>query len=351
MITDIQDIIIQESTTILESIQIIDNTSKQIVLVTDQNQTLLGTLNDGDIRRAILKGKDLNSSIKDVYSTHPIYVQVNTQKSDIIKLCLTHKIHQIPIVNESLKLIGLEILDDLIKQEKKANQVILMVGGLGKRLYPLTHNVPKPMLPIGEKPILQNIIEKFSKNNFKNIILCVNYRAEIIKEYFKDGSDFDVNITYTLEDQKMGTAGALSLLEDRPTQPFFVMNGDILTDVNFEHLLDYHLNQDAIATMCVRTYTSEIPFGVVKINGIEISSIVEKPSQQYFVNAGIYILSPSVIQYIPKNTFYDMTNLFEKLISLQQKVIAFPIREYWIDIGQLEEYRKANQDYYSLYNV
>ena len=220
-----------------------------------------------------------------------------------------------------------------------------MVGGLGTRLRPLTQDTPKPMLKVGNKPILQTIVEKFAEYGFANITMCVNFNAGIIKDYFGDGKEFGVNIDYILEQKRMGTAGALSLLKERPNEPFFVMNGDLLTNVNFEHIFNYHTLHKATATMCVREYDYEVPYGVVKMNDNKIVEISEKPVQKFFVSAGIYMLSPEILDLIPKNEFYDMPTLFEKLIKLSKNIISFPIREYWLDIGRIEEYQRANEEY------
>jgi NDP-sugar pyrophosphorylase family protein len=220
-----------------------------------------------------------------------------------------------------------------------------MVGGLGTRLRPLTENIPKPMLKVGDKPILQTIVEKFAEYGYTNIIMCVNYKSHIIQDFFGDGKEFGVNIEYIFEEQRMGTAGALSLLIEKPSEPFFVMNGDLLTNVNFEHLHNYHIATNSIATMCVREYDFQVPYGVVNIKDSKIVSIEEKPIHKFFVSAGIYMLSSEVLNYIPKNEFFDMPTLFEKLISLNKNTVSFPLREYWLDIGRMEEYKKANDEY------
>ena len=347
----IQDIIVYEDTTIIDALNIIDKSSKQIALVVDKREKLLGTLSDGDIRRAILDNISLNCSIKDIYFKTPTVANINDSIEEIINICVAKKIHQIPIVDESGSLLGLEILDELIGKKTKANKVILMVGGLGTRLRPLTEKTPKPMLPVGGKPILQTIVEKFVQCGFINITMCVGYKSNIIQDFFKDGTQFGANISYILEDKRMGTAGALSLLFKEPDEPFFVMNGDLLTNVNFEHLLEYHLTNDSIATMCVREYNLQVPYGVVNIEKGKILSIKEKPVQKFFVSAGIYMLSPETISYIPKDKFYDMPTLFEKLISINKNTLSFPLREYWLDIGRIEEYKKANSEYHEAFNV
>lgn len=204
---------------------------------------------------------------------------------------------------------------------------------------------PKPLLQVGSKPILETIITNFAKHGFINITLSVNYKAEMIKEYFGDGSNFGVNIDYIEETKRLGTAGALSLIQNKPTEPFFVMNADLLTDVNFSHLLDFHSFGNSTATMCVREYDFQVPYGVIETNDGNITSIVEKPMHKFFVNAGIYVLSPKVFNYIPNNEFYDMPTLFNTLIKKEETTISFPIHEYWLDIGRIEEFEKANNEY------
>ncbi len=331
--------------TIKEALEIIDKAAMQIALVVDENNKLLGTLTDGDIRRGLLKGLDLNSSIESIVYKNPTIAKISDTKEEILKLALSKKLHQIPIIDDNGKVIGIQEIEELVKPKEKSNQVILMVGGLGTRLRPLTENTPKPMLKVGNKPILQTIVEKFTQYGYKNIVMCVNYKSGIIQDYFKDGSDFGVNIEYVLEEQRMGTAGALSLLREKPTEPFFVMNGDLLTNVNFEHLHDYHISNNSTGTMCVREYDFQVPYGVVDVEDEKIRSITEKPTHKFFVSAGIYMLSPDALEFIPENQFYDMPTLFEKLISENKNAISFPLREYWLDIGRIEEYKKANDEY------
>lgn len=346
---DIEDIIVNESTIIMDVLKIIDKSSKQLAIVVDKNNKLLGTISDGDIRRAILKNISLENTVKNIYFRTPTVANINDSRESIINICTSKKIHQIPIVDDNGNLVGLEILDELISKQNKSNKVVLMVGGLGTRLKPLTNTTPKPMLYVGGKPILETIISKFASYGFVNIVLCVNYKSDIIKDYFGDGNKFGVNIEYIFEEKRMGTAGALSLLIENPDEPFFVMNGDLLTNVNFEHLLNFHLESNAMATMCVREYDFQVPFGVVELDVGKIKSIKEKPTHSFFVSAGIYMLSPAVLSHIPKDEFYDMPTLFEKMIKLKEELVSFPIREYWLDIGRIEEFEKANSEYHEVF--
>ena len=342
---NIENIKLKQNATIKEALGIIDSGAMQIALVVDDNDKLLGTLTDGDIRRGILRGLDLDSSIETIVFKEPAIAKISSTKEEILKIALSKKLHQIPIVDDNGIVLDLKEIEELVEPKIKTNRVILMVGGLGTRLRPLTQDTPKPMLKVGNKPILQTIVEKFAEYGFVSITMCVNFNASIIRDYFSDGREFGVNIDYVLEQKRMGTAGALSLLKERPSEPFFVMNGDLLTNVNFEHIFNYHTLHKATATMCVREYDYEVPYGVVKMNDNKITAIAEKPVQKFFVSAGIYMLSPEILDLIPKNEFYDMPALFEKLIKLSKNVISFPIREYWLDIGRMEEYQRANEEY------
>ncbi len=344
-----ETLLIDKTLTIKQSLKIIDEGAKRIALVVDKSNVLLGTLCDGDIRRALLNGKSLDSSIEDIYQVSPCVCSMHDSKDKIIKTAIKNRVYQIPIVDDQNRLVDIEDLATLLSTRKRNNKVILMAGGLGTRLQPLTEITPKPLLKVGSQPILQTIIENFANYGFKDIIISVNYKADMIKNYFQDGSKFGVNISYIEENKRLGTAGALSLLEEEIREPFFVMNADLLTNVNFEHLLDFHSYGDACATMCVREYESQIPYGVIETKEDKIISIQEKPIQKFFVNAGIYLLSPKVLNKIPKDTFYDMPTLFEELMEDNENILSFPIHEYWLDIGQMVDYERANNEFNEIF--
>jgi len=346
----VHDILVKSSITLREALRRIDTSSKQILLVIDDTGLLIGTLSDGDIRRGLLNGHTLEENIEPIYFSQPTVVTANDSKEMIIRLSTAKKIHQIPVVDQHGKPIGIEILDELVAKPLRSNPVVLMAGGLGTRLGELTKNTPKPMLYVGNKPILQTIIEKFAKYGYTNIILSVSYLSHLIEEYFGDGSRFGVSIHYIHETERMGTAGALSLMRDILNEPFFVMNADILTNVNFEHLHNHHTQHEAIATMCIREYEFQVPYGVVNLDEAQITSIFEKPIHTFNVSAGIYMLNPEILSIIPNHTFYDMPTLFETLIEEKKKILSFPIREYWLDIGRAEEYERANSEYHGVFH-
>jgi len=340
-----KQLLLGKGASIEEALRVIDSGAKRIAIVVDDEKRVVGTVSDGDIRRAILRGKNLGDPIEGIYQADPMTVPVGTSRVQIINICAACKIYQIPVVDDEGKIVDVAILDELIQPKRYPNKVVLMVGGLGTRLRPLTETTPKPMLDVGGRPILQTIVEQFAGYGFTDIVMCVNYKSNIIQDYFGDGRRFGVKITYVKERKRMGTAGALSLLPERPSEPFFVMNGDLLTNVDFARFLEYHMENGARASMCVREYDFQVPFGVVELEGNVIKGIKEKPVQRFFVNAGIYLLDPECIDYVPKDTFYDMPTLFEALNERGEKTVSFPLREYWLDIGRIEEYERANDEY------
>lgn len=340
-----KEILLHKEATIKKALEVIDKGAMRIAIVLDDNEKVVGTLSDGDIRRGLLNGLTLDSSIENLYFKEPTLANINDSKELIIQKAIRKQIYQIPIIDNDGKLVKIEDLANLLKTNAKRNHVILMAGGLGTRLRPLTHELPKPLLKVGNKPILETIIENFAKYGFVNITISVNYKADMIQEYFGDGSALGVNINYIQETKRLGTAGALSLMKDRPQEPFFVMNADLLTNVNFEHLLDFHSFEHSVATMCVREYDYQVPYGVIETDGSRITAIEEKPIHKFFVNAGIYVLSPQVFEYIPKDQYYDMPTLFEELIKEDLKTISFPIHEYWLDIGRMSDFEQAQTEY------
>jgi dTDP-glucose pyrophosphorylase len=339
------EISVSANTSIIDSLQIIDRGALQIALVVDKNHKLQGVITDGDIRRGILRGISLESPVKLVMQTSPTTAHINDSK-DLILAKMNHKkLRHIPLLDDQGRVIKVELLDELHTTSKKTNWVVLMAGGLGTRLSPMTDDCPKPLLRVGTKPILETILENFIEHGFSHFYISVNYRAEMIRDYFGDGSKWGVEIRYIYETARLGTAGALSLLDGKPDDSIIVMNGDLLTKVNFMQLLDFHYQTGSKATMCVREYEYQVPYGVVEVDHHRLLNIVEKPKQQFFVNGGIYVLQPEVLELIPKNKFFDMPSLFEILLSMGLETSAFPIREYWIDIGRADDFHRANEEF------
>ena len=325
--------------------------TKGILLIVDKNNILIGTVTDGDIRRALILGFNIESPLFKFMRKNPIMANENENREIILKKMKKNGIFHIPIVSSSGQLIDIETIYHLEKTKTHKNTVFLMAGGFGTRLQPLTDKLPKPLIPVGSKPILEIIIEQFIEFGFINFVISTHYKAEMIKNHFKDGSHWGVNIQYIFENEPLGTAGALGLLpKNIPDLPIIMMNGDILTKVNFNELLSYHNTNKAIATMCTREYSFKVPYGVIKTEKNHIIDIVEKPTHNFFINAGIYILEPKIINQVHANKFLDMPTLFKNQIELGNKVNSFPIHEYWIDIGRINQLDKANQEAISFFN-
>lgn len=340
---------INENSNIGQALKMIDKSAMQIVVVVDKKSRLIGTITDGDIRRGLLKNMDINSSIKSIITRKPVFAKITDKIQKLLDLANSKKIRQIPLIDKKGIVKKIFSIDDVKSKyySQKPNKVYLMAGGIGSRLRPLTNQIPKPMLPIGKKPLLHLIIQNLAKHGFKDIVICVNYKSDLIINYFKDGRKFGVSIKYIHEKKKMGTAGSLSLIKQKPKEAFFVMNADLMTTIKFEKILEYHKKYKSKATMCVQQHNFVSPYGEVRLNNEKILSIVEKPKFNFFSNAGIYLLEPECLELVP-NKFFDMPSLFNKIIKKKQKAICFPLGEYWLDIGLMKDYKKANNDVYSL---
>lgn len=335
---------------IIDALKTIEAAGSKFSIVVDSDGKLCGTLTDGDIRRGILKGVGLHEKVTVVMNAKPILAsQLNG--SETISLLKKSQINFFPHIDERGLLVGLLAMDELEQQlTTRENAVVLMAGGLGARLGELTSKCPKPMLKVGNKPILQIIIENFRKAGFRNIYLSVNYMSDVIETYFGHGEDFGVNINYLREKDRMGTAGSLSLLEPINDLPMIVMNGDLLTKVDFDSLVNFHTHSPYDAIMCVRQYDYQIPFGVVNIEGTTFSQVQEKPIRSYLVNAGIYTLDPRLVEKIPRTEYLDMPTFFTELKSNNKKIGVFPVHEYWLDIGRKDDFVKAETEYHRVFS-
>lgn len=338
--------LIPPEASIRAAIQAITKSCLQIALIVDEGRRLLGTVTDGDIRRGILRKIDLEAPVSEIMNTRPFTVRNGTDNGTLLALMKEKIIHQIPLIEGGDRVVGLALMDDLLSAPPHMdNWVVLMAGGLGERLRPLTESTPKPLMPVGNKPILEHILQSFVSHGFQRFYISVNYKAKAIKDRFGDGGEWNAEIRYLEEKISLGTAGALGLIPERSTSPLIVMNGDLLTRVNFAELLRYHREQESRATMCVREYDVQVPFGVVDIEEDKVRSIDEKPIHKFFVNAGIYVLEPDLIDLIPKETVFDMTTLFEKAVEAGHRTSVFPIHEYWLDVGRVDDLERANSDY------
>jgi dTDP-glucose pyrophosphorylase len=340
--------LVSPDTPIKDVLQVID--AVRIGVVVDGDRRLLGTITDGDIRRGLLRQLSLDQPVSAIMHTTPHVASARLSRAEIRQLPEASLFRFLPVVDDDNQVVGLEGVVAMVSPQLSSNLVVLMAGGKGTRLRPLTETVPKPMLKVGARPLLETILLHIAEQGFNHFLISVNYHAEMITQHFESGRRWNVDIAYLHEDRQLGTAGALSLIRERPDKPFVVMNGDLLTKVDLLHLLDYHAETNALATMCVREYDLQVPYGVVNIEANRIRSIEEKPVHRFFVNAGIYVFSPEVLDLIKPDTDLDMPALFDRIIETGNRPAVFPIREYWLDIGKLDDFHRANVEFSEVFS-
>jgi dTDP-glucose pyrophosphorylase len=342
--SDWQKLLISPEASIESAVQSISAGAMRIALVVDAEGRLLGTVTDGDVRRALLQRVALSEPVAQIMNATPKSVPLGTSRQDVVALMQAQSLLQVPIVDAERRVVGIETL--LERQRPRLdNWVFLVAGGFGTRLRPLTDTLPKPMLEIGGRPVLEIILEGFIACGFHRFTIAVHYRGETIKRHFGNGERWNVTIRYVEEETPLGTAGALGLLPQTEDLPLIVMNGDLLTRLNFLDLLRYHEAQNATATVCARQHFYQIPYGVVEASGQTVRRIVEKPVQSCLVNAGIYVIDPAVIRAVTPGVPRDMPDLIQELVERNDKVCLFPIHEYWLDIGQVADFERALQDF------
>jgi len=343
---DLTEILLKPTDTLESAIQILLSSGARIALVVDSNTKLLGTVTDGDIRRALIKHMEMDCSVEKLMNSKPVTASISDPSNSIMSKMKRKVLLHVPLIDNNNTLVGLETLEHLLNKRKYDNPVFLMAGGFGTRLHPLTEKKPKPLLNVGNRPILETIINQFVETGFHNFYISTHYKAEMIREYFGNGSNWNVKIEYLHEETPLGTAGSLGLLPNTLSDfPIIMMNGDLLTKVNYENLLYFHNENAGLATMCIREYDFQVPYGVVDIEEQYVTKIKEKPVQKFFVNAGIYVLDPKIMNYVDGKSYLDMPNLLEAQIKNGERVSVFPIHEYWLDIGRMEEYQQAHKYY------
>ncbi len=333
--------ILPVSSTIGDAIVSLNKSSMRIVLITDSNLKLIGTTTDGDIRRGLLRGLKLTNPVSEVMNQKPITVPETLSKADVLQIMSKNKLYQIPITDKNFNLIGLHVWDEEITQNTRSNLMVIMAGGKGTRLLPKTKSTPKPMLRIAGKPILEHIINRATEEGFTEIILAIHHLGEMIQEYFGDGKEIGVNISYVKEKFPLGTAGALSLINPKPLKPILVTNGDVITDIKYGSILDFHMNTNSKATMAVQVHKVQIPYGVIQTNGLFISGYEEKPTKNYLINAGIYVIDPDCLSLLPTDKEVQMPDFFKAINAEGLNTVAFMMHENWADIGGHEEFAKA----------
>jgi dTDP-glucose pyrophosphorylase len=326
------------------------NKNASLALVVDAKRHLIGTITDGDVRRAILAGISIEAPVQKLLDQRdktlypkPITAARGTAPDELLRIMNERGIRQIPLLDENDQVVDVALMQDLVKGCELPLKAVVMAGGFGKRLMPLTEEVPKPMLPVGDRPILEHIINQLQNSGIRKVQMTTHYKPEIIKQHFGTGEKFGLDIQYVNEDQPLGTAGALGNIEESD-EPMLVLNGDILTRVDFRAMLAFHRENKAELTVAVRKYDLQVPYGVIQCDGAQVKSVDEKPTYNFFVNAGIYLLEPSAHRSIPSAQRFDMTDLIEKLTAGGRRVVAFPVVEYWMDIGQQNDYAQAQED-------
>lgn len=330
--------------TIQQAIRNLNQVSIKIVLVINDAGELVGTISDGDIRRGLLRGLDLGSDIASVIHRNALVVPPAMGRDMVMQLMVANKIQQIPVVDEHRHVVGLHLWDEIAVSPVRSNLMVIMAGGMGTRLRPHTESCPKPLLPIAGKPMLEHIIDRAKMEGFTRFVLAIHYLGSMIEDYFGNGERWHVTIEYLREPVPLGTAGALGLLDPHPTEPFVVTNGDVLTDIRYGELLDFHTRHAATATMAVRLHEWQHPFGVVQTRGVEIVGFEEKPVARTHINAGVYVLDPSALNALPADVPCDMPTLFDRLQAQSMRTVAYPMHEPWLDVGRPEDLATAQMD-------
>jgi dTDP-glucose pyrophosphorylase/predicted transcriptional regulator len=339
----IENLCVAPDVSLREAVAVLQIGAKQIALVVDENRRLLGTITDGDLRRAVLGGTAMEASAESVMQRSFIAGHTGMNTADIFSLMQNKLIRHVPLLNQEGILADLVWISDLIKQEQLDLSAVVMAGGFGKRLLPLTESLPKPMLPVGDRPVMEHIIDNLRAAGIRDVNVTTHFMPEKIINYFGNGRKFGVKINYVAEDRPLGTAGALGLMPV-PDRPMLVVNGDIMTQVDYRAMHAFHREHNADLTVGVRQYELQIPYGVMVCEGAEVRKLSEKPKHKFLVNAGIYMLEPSVHGFIPRNERFDMTDLIDLLIQKGRRVVSFPVMEYWLDIGQPADYQQAQDD-------
>jgi dTDP-glucose pyrophosphorylase len=352
----LEQILLAPEATLREAIERIDAGAIEIALVVDGERRLLGTITDGDVRRALLAGTALDDPIAAIVHRDPIAADADADATVLLRLMTKRSVDQIPLIAND-RVIDIAFLRDLLAATGEHvavadSPVVLMAGGTGTRLRPLTETTPKPMLPVGERPLLETVLEQVSDAGFSRVLIAVNYRAEVIEEHFGDGSAFGVDIGYLREDVPLGSAGALRLAASELDRPFIVMNADLLTNVKLSALMRFHREERNLVTVGVRQYALDLPYGMVEMEGTRVRGVREKPRLGFFVNAGLYAVDPmarGLIENLPNR--FDMTDLVDAALLADARVGGFPVREYWLDVGHLEDYDRAHDDHVTHFSV
>jgi dTDP-glucose pyrophosphorylase len=339
------DVTIAEDRSFREAVTLINKRRSGIALVTDNGNGLAGVLTDGDIRRAILKGVSLDEPVRNAMVRMPATVPLDCTRGEIFRLFVEKKISHLPVVDEGNNILGIYYESDFRKEGVMDIPVVIMAGGFGRRLRPHTDKVPKPMLKIGGKPLLDILIDKFRDIGVSDFYITVNYLAEIIEEHLWANNNMKANIKIIKENKPLGTAGSLRLLSHHIKTEFLLTNADIMTNFDFKDMHNFHVRRGADLTVAVKRYDFQVPFGAVNIVNERLIGLSEKPELNVYINAGVYILNPDLIREVPEDTFFDMTDLIDKLLKAGRKIFSYSIDGTWIDIGRPADYELASKEF------
>jgi|GEM_PF-41364 len=347
---DLENLTISESSTLQDAITTIDVRGYGLVMVVDATGRLVGTISDGDIRRAIIAGLSISTSVQEVLkrkqgTKHPVPVtaRAGTTAEELKVLMLAHTFRQIPLLDDEDRVVGLALLEELVPEEPLPVRALVLAGDHGIKLHPHQEELPKPLLPVGNQPLFELMLGHLKRSGIQQVHMSTHYKSKKIVDRFGDGSAFGVRLSYLEEGEPLGSAGSLLLIPETD-EPILVLNGDILTKVDFKIMLDYHKEHKADMTIAVKSRDFQIAYDVIKTNGIFVDSFEKQPVAQHFINAGIYLFNPDIRRMIPTNSKYDIDELIAKLKEAGKTIVCFPIREYWQDIGQLEGYKQALND-------
>lgn len=329
--------------TLGQTIKNLNDVGIKLALCVRGDNRLVGSVSDGDLRRGLLRGLNMDDPVHEIINSNPLVVPEGTERETVRALMRANKVQQVPVIDTEGRVVGLHLWDEIDAAPAHEHVMVIMAGGKGSRLRPYTEDCPKPMLPVAGKPMLEHIVERARAQGFNRFVLSLNYLGHIIRDHFGDGSAFDVQISYVDEVEPLGTAGALSLLDVRPDHPFVVTNGDVLTDIDYRELLVFRERYEAEAVMAVRLYEWSNPYGVVEMEGVDITGFAEKPVSRSYINAGIYALAPQVLDHLPKDRHCDMPTLFDRLRNSGRRSVAFPMHEPWLDVGRPDDLALANR--------
>ena len=347
--SDLRANLVPSTAPIRAAARALERAERKLVLVVDADGRLVGTVSDGDIRRALLRMIPITAPVTKVMNASPVVLRPGQDIRPVVQEMAAKLIRDLPLVDDQGRVVDLRSIEAPGRLSGRPNTVVIMAGGKGTRLAHLTQTCPKPMLKVGDKPLLETIIERFRAQGFSNFCISLNYLGDMISDHFGDGGPWDVNISYVREDEPRGTAGSLSLIRERPSDPVIVLNGDILTQMDFGALVSFHQEHGAAATVCLREYRFQVPYATVELDGARIQRLLEKPIQTYLVNAGVYCLDPEVLDLVPAEGRVDMPDLLNELMERGCPVGSFPIHEYWLDIGQMQDFHLAQSDYQRLF--